>query len=88
VIKKCLNLVPLVRRSTIVADELKGKTRLQADNVTKWNSQLKMIIAVLSISESNLALVENAPKLSSHEQNILKDNVEILVPFEEATDFV
>ena len=63
VIKKCLNLVPLVRRSTIVADELKGKTRLQADNVTRWNSQLKMITAVLSISESNMAQVENALKL-------------------------
>ena len=46
VIKKCSNLVSFVHRSTIAADVLRGKTRLQADNETRWNSQLKMIKSV------------------------------------------
>ena len=88
VIKKCSNLVSFVHRSTIAADVLRGKTRLQADNVTRWNSQLKMIKSVLSFSEGDLAQVQNAPKLTSHERNLLQDIVEILTPFEEATYFV
>ena len=81
VIKKCSNLVSFVHRSTIAADVLRGKTRLQADDVTRWNSQLKMIKSVLSISGGDLAQVQNAPKLTSHERNLLQDIVEILSPF-------
>jgi len=85
VIKKCSNLVSFVRRSTVASD---AETRLQADNVTRWNSQLKMIRSVLAVSEDKLEGLENAPKLTSHEKNILRDIMEILTPFEEATDFV
>ena len=44
--------------------------------------------SVLSVPESKLAELVEAPKLTSHERNILKDICEILTPFEEATDFV
>ena len=88
VIKKCSKLVSFVRKSTIAADVLKDEKRLQADNVTRWNSQLKMIISVLAIDERKFLEFDDAPKLTTHEQNILHDLVEILTPFEEATDFV
>ena len=41
--------------------------------LTRWNSQLKMIRSVLSVPESKLAELVEAPKLTSHERNILKD---------------
>ena len=72
----------------MAADVLRGEKRLQASNTTTWNSQLKMIRSVLSVSESKLAELGEAPKLTSHERNILRDIMEILIPFEEATDFV
>ena len=88
VIKKCSKLVSFVRRSTIAADVLKSEKRLQIDNVTRWNSQLKMIRSVLAIDEQKLLELKDAPKLTTHERNILHDLVDILTPFEEATDFV
>ena len=77
-----------MRRSTVAADVLKDETRLQADNTTRWNSQLKMIRSVLAVSDLVLSQLENAPKLTTHEKNLLQDIVEILTPFEEATEFV
>lgn len=88
VIKKCSNLVSFVRKSTVAADVLRGEKKLQANNATRWNSQLKMIKSVLSVPENKLAELGEAPKLTLHERNILQDIVEILTPFEEATDFV
>ena len=81
-------LVSFVRKSTIAADVLEGEHRLQTKNATRWNSQVKMIRSVLSIPESKLSLLEGAPCLSSYDRNILRDLIEILAPFEEATDFV
>lgn len=46
IIKKCSKLVSFIRKSTIEADVLKDDNRLQADNVTRWNSQLKMLLAI------------------------------------------
>ena len=82
VIKKCSKLV------SFAADVLKSEKRLQIDNVTRWNSQLKMIRSVLAIDEQKLLELKDAPKLTTHERNILHDLVDILTPFEEATDFV
>ena len=88
IIKRCSSLVSFVHRSTVAADVLKDEIRLQADNTTRWNSQLKMIRSVLAVSDSVLSQLENAPKLTTHEKNLLQDIVEILTPFEEATEFV
>ena len=49
---------------------------------------MKMIRSVLSVSEDKLSLLDSAPCPSAHDRNILKDLIEILTPFEEATDFV
>ena len=86
VIKKCSKLVSFVRKSTIATDVLKGQKRLQTDNETRWNSQLKMIRSVLAVQESKLSELDGAVKLTMHDRNILHDLVEILQPFEEATD--
>ena len=59
VIKRCSSLVSFVRRSTVAADILKDETGLQADNATRWNSQLKVIRLVLAISDSVLKMLPN-----------------------------
>ena len=59
-------MVSFVRRSTVAADVLKDETRLQAENTTRWNSQLKMIRSVLAVSDSVLSQLKNAPKLTTH----------------------
>ncbi|XP_011408936.1 PREDICTED: zinc finger BED domain-containing protein 1-like, partial [Amphimedon queenslandica] len=88
ILKKCSNLVSFVRKSTIATDVLIGEARLQASNITRWNSQLKMIRSILKVPDSKLAELEDAPILTAHDRNILNDMVEILTPFEEATDTV
>ncbi len=85
VIKKCTKIVSFTRRSIVAADTLEGEKRLQADNVTRWNSQLKMIRSVLSIPASKLSEEETIPTLTAHDRNLLQD---IFTPFKEATDFV
>lgn len=87
VIKRCSKLVSFLRKSTIAADVLENEKRPQNENATRWNSQLKMIKSVLSIPESKLSEIHDAPKLTAHERNILQDIVSILAPFEQATDF-
>lgn len=75
-----------LRKSTIAADVLNGEKKPEACNATRWNLQLKMIRSVLTISEEKLAQV-GVPCLTAHDRNILHDIIEILTPFEEATDF-
>ena len=71
VIKKCSKFVSFIRKSTIGADVLKDEKRLQADDVTPWNSQLKTIGSLLAIEERKLVEIKDAPKLTSHERLIL-----------------
>ena len=78
VLKGCSKVVSFVRRSTIATDLLEGENRLQADNVTRWNSQIIMIKSVLSIPESKLSMLEGTPQLTIHDWNVLKDILEIL----------
>jgi hypothetical protein len=87
-IGKCSKLVSFVRKSTIASEALEGEKVLQAANATRWNSQLKMIRSILSISPEKLDSLDCSIVLSAHERNILKDVMEILSPFEEATDAV
>ncbi len=88
VIKKCSKLVYFIRKSTIASDVLCDEIRPQADNITRWNSQLKMVKSVFSILENKLSELEGAPNLTTYDRNILQDIVTILTPFEEATEFV
>ena len=77
-IKKCSKLVSSLCMSTIAANVLNGEKRSEACNATQWNSQLKMILSVLTISEDKLAQVEGVTCLTAHERNILHYNIEIL----------
>ncbi len=50
--------------------------------------QLKMIRSILSVSVEKFHLLDSPTVITAHEGNILKDDVEILTPFEEVTDAV
>ncbi len=52
----------------------------------RWNSELKSIRSILRILVEKLQQIECQQKLITYERSILKDLVEILTPFEEATD--
>ena len=75
-----------MRRSTVAQDTLDGEKTLKLANATRWNSQHKMIKSILAISSDKLDSLD-VPKLITYERNIIKEGVEILTPFEEATDF-
>ena len=47
-----------------------------------------MVRSVLAIPENKLSELNGALKLSTYDRNVLHDIVEILTPFEEATDSV
>lgn len=87
VIAKCSKLVSHVRKSTVATEILELEKKLQIANSTRWNSQLKMIRSVLAVDPLKLEELKEAPTITLHERNILKDLIEILSPFEEATDF-
>ena len=88
VIKRCSNLVSFTQKSTVATDTLNGEKSPQNDNVTRWNSKLKMMRSVLSIPESKLSEIDGAPKLLAYDRNVLPDIVEILTPLVKATDSV
>ena len=85
VLAKARKIVSDVRTSTHGSDILGGKNRLQANNVTRWNSQMKMIRSILSIPEDKLDQLQTE-KLTKYDRSILEDLCKMLVPFEEATD--
>ena len=67
------------------AHQLGGEKRLQSSVPTRWNSQLLMIKSILAVDKDKLNSLDTT-KLASYELNSLKDFVEILSPFEEATN--
>ncbi len=87
IISKCSKIVSHVRKSTIATEVLEGEKKLEIANATCWNSQLKMIRSILAADPAKMDSIKDAPKLTQYERNIIKDLVEILTPFEEATDF-
>ena len=85
VIEKCSSLIPFIKDAT---DVFKEECTLHGGKFAKWSSQLKILRLLLSISESALAQVENALRLTSDDRILLHNFVEILTPFEEAADFI
>ena len=67
VLKRCSKFVASTQKSTIAADILQDEKRLQCDNVIRWNSQLKMIRSVLSISEDKLLQLDDTPNFSAND---------------------
>ena len=88
VLGKISKLVSHVRHSTIACDLLEKEVCLQAANATRWNSQLTMINSLLRVSPSAMDKLDYHEKLSVYETNITKELVEILTPFQWATDMV
>ena len=85
VLGKVSKVVNHVHKSTIATDLLEGEVRLQTANATRWNSQVKMIRSVLAVPAALLDQLD-APTITAYDRNIMTDMLEILEPFEEATD--
>ncbi|KAJ8309282.1 hypothetical protein KUTeg_014156 [Tegillarca granosa] len=71
IVNKASQIVNHVRKSVNASDLLEDCNRLQAANVTRWNSQLHML--------------RSKVKLSSYERKLLQELCNILEPFEKAT---
>ena len=87
IIAKASNIVSHVKKSVHASEFLEYYKRVQAFNVTHWNSEVKMIRSVLSIPADKLDQLDTQ-KLTYHEGSLLTDLLEILSPFEEATDVI
>lgn len=87
VITRASQIVSHVRKSTISTDLLEDYRKLQAANVTRWNSEVSMIRSVLRIPEEKLNELDTKMKLNTHDRVLLQELCDILTPFETATDF-
>ena len=87
VLSKVSTIVKHVRKSVNASEILEPEKRLQTANVTRWNSQLKMIRSVLRVSDEKLTCLDTQT-LTEYDRKILEDLVEILTPFETATHCV
>ena len=89
VLTKSARIVNHVKKSILVTDrldQLYGKT-LVAKNETRWNSQLKMVRRLLEINVEKVVEKQDL-LLTSYEKSILRELVDILEPFEDATDLL
>jgi len=87
VLNKVSTIVKHVRKSVNASEILESDKHLQTANVTRWNSQLKMIWSVLRVPDEKLTSL-NTQTLTVHDRKVLEDLVEILTPFEMATHCV
>ncbi|KAG7168391.1 Transposable element Hobo transposase-like 2, partial [Homarus americanus] len=82
ILDKTAKIVSYVRRSTVATELLEGENRVEAANVTRWNSQVKMVRSVLALPEDKFSLLkEDVTLLGAYEKNMLQDIVQ------EATDY-
>ena len=86
IIRKCSKIVSHVRKSTIAKDHLEGEKVLQIANATHWNLQLKMLRSIVAVPSEKLDSLDTQ-KLTAYERSVIKEIIEILTPFEEATDY-
>lgn len=87
VISKVSSIVKYVRKSLNATEILEGEKRLQADNATRWNSQITMIRSVLEVSEEKLNKLDTI-RLTGYERKLLQELCLVLKPFEDATIMV
>ena len=88
VISKAASIVGSIRKSIHATEILENEKRVQAQNLTRWNSQIIMIRSILNVPESKLQELELSIKLTAYERKILRELCEILGPFEEATQLI
>ena len=87
VLSKVSTIVSFSRESTLAAEVLEAEKRLKTANATRWNSHLQSIRLVPRTPEETLNSL-NATHLSIYDRRILEDIVEILTPFETATQCI
>ena len=85
VLSKVSTIVKHVRKSVNASEILESEKRLQTANVTRWNSQLKMIRSVLRVPDEKLTSLDTQTLTV---RKVLEDLVEILTSFETATHCV
>ena len=85
VLQKGAKIVGYVRKSQKATEILEGERRLQPKNDTRWNSQLISINSIVNVPEDKLNLLETA-HFTTYERKMLQDLVNILTPFQEATN--
>ena len=89
IVTKASRIVNHVRKSTIATEKMEalyGKT-LVAKNETRWNSQLKMVRRIVEVDVDKV-VEKRELSLTSYEKAVLRELVEVLEPFEEATDIL
>ena len=86
VLGKISKLISHVRHSSKACELFENDHRLQVANVTRWNSQLTMIKSLLDVSDVNINKLEYSAKLTVSETKVAKDLLEVLTPFQWATD--
>ena len=90
-ISKASRLVSSVRKSTINTEAILQATgkRLLAMNATRWNSQLKMLRRLDEVLQTDPNIqdrLSTTTKLTAHDIRILRELLQVLLPFEDATD--
>lgn len=83
-ISKASKIVNYVRKSVHASEILSDEKRLQAANMTRWNSQFYMLKSILAVDEEKLNQLD-CIKLTSYERKVLQELCLILKPFEEVT---
>ena len=86
ILAKVAKIIAFVRKSIIASDILEGERRLQTKVATRWNSALISIRSFLEVSQDKLRQLDTVT-LTSYERRVLRELVDILTPFQEATDF-
>ena len=79
-------IVSHVRKSTVSTNLLEGNHKLQAANVTRWNSEVSMIRPILRIPEEKLNELDTKVKLNTRHRVLLQELCDILITFETSTD--
>lgn len=85
IVVKASNIVSFVRKYVVASEMLEDVQRLQAANLTRWNSQLHMLKSIQKVPESKLNSLDTKCKLSNYERKLLQELCQILDPFEYAT---
>lgn len=88
VLAKAATIVSHVRKSQVATELLESERRLQFRNAFRWNSEVTSIKSILRVPEDKLKSIDGVPRLTAYERKTLQDMVEILQPFQEATNLV
>ena len=87
VLAKAANIVSCIQKSINTSDILEDEMQSLVNVTKRWNSEIKIIRSLLNVPVEKLQFLD-CQQLNSYERVILNDLIEILTPFEEATDAI